>query len=296
MKFGIGVPNYGEALSLDGMRSVALEAEKLGYESLWTTDHILMSRGSGTPYEKIFDSVATLAYLAPLTKNVKLGISCLIIGMRNPVAVAKQLASIDIFAGGGRVLLAMASGWNEKEFSNVGADFHRRGKMLDESVMLFRNLWKGEGEFRGRTLKVNFVDGVFEPLPASRQIPIWIGGVSPEAMKRAAELGDAWHPNVTPLEPFRALVGQFREVSPSAKGKDICVRIGLNTQAKESEYIGATGEKRIIISGNMEENQKIIAQLERLGVSAAVLVPSPDGKISTETQLQSLREFADKFL
>ncbi len=296
MKFGIGVPNYGEALSLDGLTSVATEAEKLGYESLWTTDHILMSRGSGTPYEKIFDSIATLAYLAPLTKKVNLGISSLIIGMRNPVAAAKQLASIDAFAGGGRVLLAMASGWNEKEFGNVGADYHRRGKMLNDSILLFRNLWKGEGKFYGGALKATFDDGVFEPAPVDRAIVIWIGGVSPAAMKRAAELGDAWHPNVIPLASFRELVGQFRKISPSAEKREICVRIGLNTQAKESEYVGATGEKRIIVSGNMIENENIISELEKLGVSKAVLVTSPDGKIPAETQLQSMRDFADKFL
>ncbi len=296
MKFGICVPNYGDELSLESVSTVATEAERLGYESLWTTDHVLMSRGSGTPYEKVFDSIATLAYLAPLTKKVKLGISSLIIAMRNPVVAAKQLASIDYFAGGGRVLLAMASGWNEREFTNLGADFHNRGKMLDESIQLFKGLWRGDSSFQGRVLKAHFEDAVFEPRPASGEIPIWIGGVSPAAMKRAAELGDAWHPNVTPLITFRTLVAQFRGISPSAKAKDICVRIGLNTKAKESEYIGATGEKRIIFSGNLEENQKIIAELEKLGVSTAVLVTSPDGKLSSETQLHSIREFADKFL
>ena len=296
MKFGVCVPNYGETLSIDGMRAVAIEAEKLGYDSLWTTDHVLMSRNSGTPYERIFDSVASLGYLAPLTKKVKLGISCLIIAMRNPVIAAKQLASIDHFAGGGRVLLAMAAGWNEKEFSNLGADFHRRGKKLDESIQLFRSLWRGDPKFHGSSLKISFENAVFEPLPNRSELPIWIGGISPAAMKRAAELGDAWHPNVTPLASFRTLVGQFREVSPSAQLKDICVRIGLNTKARESEYVGATGEKRIIFSGNMSENQGIVAELETLGVSTAVLVPSPDGKISTENQIQSIQEFADKVL
>jgi probable F420-dependent oxidoreductase len=296
LKFGVCVPNYGETLSLEGMRSVALEAEKLGYDSLWTTDHVLMPRNSGTPYERIFDSVACLAYLASVTKRVKLGISSLIIAMRNPVVAAKQLASIDYFAGGGRVLLAMAAGWNEKEFSHLGADFHRRGKKLDESIQLFRSMWRGDPNFNGSTLKISFENAVFEPRPVRSELSIWIGGISPAAMKRGAELGDAWHPNVTPLDSFRTLIRQFREVSPSAKTKDICVRIGLNTKTKESEYVGATGEKRIIFSGNMSENQGIVAELERLGVSTAVLVPSPDGKISTENQIQSIQDFADKLL
>ena len=90
MKFGVCVPNYGESVSLEGMRAIGLESEKLGYDSIWTTDHILMPKNSGTPYEKIFDCIASLSYLAALTSKVKLGISSLIIGMRNPVVAAKQ--------------------------------------------------------------------------------------------------------------------------------------------------------------------------------------------------------------
>ncbi len=115
-------------------------------------------------------------------------------------------------------------------------------------------------------------------------------------MKRAAELGDAWHPNVIPMDSFRSLVEQFRKVSPKAKEKEICVRIGLNTLAKESEYVGPQGDRRILFSGNPKENQVIISELEELGVSTAVLVPSPDGKVSTEAQIQSVKQFAKEFL
>jgi alkanesulfonate monooxygenase SsuD/methylene tetrahydromethanopterin reductase-like flavin-dependent oxidoreductase (luciferase family) len=294
MKFGVCVPNYGESLSVDGLRAVGIEAEKLGYDSIWTTDHILMPKNSGTPYEQIFDCIASLAYLAPLTSKVKLGISSLIIGMRNPIAVAKQLASIDAFTGG-RVLVAMASGWNEMEFSFVGADYHTRGKKLDESIRLFRDLWKGETEFHGKALSVNFENAVFEPRP-KHQLSILIGGQSEAAMRRAVTIGDAWHPNVFPLDTFRKLVAQFRQISPLAKDKEICVRIGLNTTAMESEYVGATGEKRILFSGNMSRNHELLSELEGLGVSSAVLVPNTDGKISIENQLQSIRDFAREFL
>src|ERR1700730_9940230 len=110
MRFGVCVPNYGETFSVEGIRAVGLESEKLGYDSVWTTDHVLMTKNSGTPYERIVDCISTLVYLAPLTSRVKLGISSLILGMRNPVVVAKQLASLDTFSGG-RALIAMASGW-----------------------------------------------------------------------------------------------------------------------------------------------------------------------------------------
>jgi len=293
LKFGVCVPNYGETLSLEGVRSIALEAERLGYESVWTTDHLLMPENSGTQYERILDSIATLAFLAPLTQRVKLGVSSLIIAMRNPIAAAKQLASID-FLSGGRILVAMAAGWNEREFSFVGADFHRRGRMLDESIALFRALWRGDSSFQGRMIK--FEAAVFEPKSANAKIPIWIGGASPSAMRRAAELGDAWHPNVLPLETFGNLVREFRDVSPQAKEKEICVRIGLNTSALKSEYVGPTGEKRILFSGDMGQNRQIVSELEWLGVSEAVLVPSPDGRVATANQIESIQRFAKEFL
>ena len=137
MKFGVCIPNYGESLGVETMRSVALEAESLKYDSVWTTDHILMQQNSNTPYERIFDSITTLAYLASVTSNVKLGISSLIVAMRNPVVVAKQLATIDQLSGG-RLMLAIGAGWNEPEFSFLGSDFRTRGRRVDESIRLIR--------------------------------------------------------------------------------------------------------------------------------------------------------------
>ena len=115
-------------------------------------------------------------------------------------------------------------------------------------------------------------------------------------MKRAIKLGDAWHPNLFPMDKFSMLVTQFRGLSPEAKTKEICVRVAVNTKAAETEYIGATGEKRIMFSGNMRENRNLLRELEKLGVSEIVLVPSPEGKIPTQDQIQSIRSFASEFL
>ena len=156
MKFGVCVPNYGDTLSTEGLRTIALEAEKLGYDSVWTTDHVLIPPQSGTPYERIFDSITSLAYLAPLTTKVRLGISSLIMAMRNPVIVAKQLATIDHFSGG-RVMLATSAGWSEKEFEHVGSNFHDRGTRLDESIRLIRALWNDQQpKFQGRKIPHRF--------------------------------------------------------------------------------------------------------------------------------------------
>jgi probable F420-dependent oxidoreductase len=288
MKFGVCVPTYGESSSAEALRTVALEAERAGCDSLWTTDHILMPRNSGTPYERIFDSITTLAYLAPITNRVKLGISSLIIAMRNPVVVAKQLATIDNLSGG-RLMLAIGVGWNEKEFVHLGSNFHNRGKRVDASIRLMRALWGGEASFRSRVLGIEFSDAVFDPHPIQKDLSIWIGGTSNAAMKRAVALGDAWHPNVQPLDQFTKLVTEFRGISPEAKTKEICVRIGINTRAEQSEYKSPQGERRIMLSGNQVENKKILSGLEQLGVSYIVAVPSPDGKASVSNQIDSIK-------
>jgi probable F420-dependent oxidoreductase len=293
MKFGVCIPNYGDSLSLDTMTEVALEAENLGYDSIWTTDHVLMSRRSGTPYEKIFDSIATLCYMAAQTKKVKLGISSLIVAMRNPAVVAKQLASLDNFSQG-RVILAIGVGWNEKEFSTLGSNFHNRGRRVDESIEIIRALWKGQSSFRGKYH--DFDDVVFEPRPISKNLEIWIGGTSAAAMKRATDLGDAWHPNVMALDKFRTAVAEFRAVAPNARDKKIRVRIALNPSAKGSEISGPQGDKRLVLSSDMKQNHQVIHELEELGVDYALVVPSADGKAERKDQIEALRLFAGSFL
>ena len=294
MKFGVCLPNYGTISSAEAISAVALEAESLGYDSVWTTDHILMPRNSGTPYERTFDCLTSLAYLAPQTKSVRLGVSSLIVAMRNPVIVAKQLASIDAFSGG-RVLLAIGAGWNQREFSFVGSDFHDRGKRVNASIRLIRGLWRGETNFESRWLTQRFEDVVFDPRSTSKELEIWIGGASEPAMRRAANLGNAWHPNVYPIDIFKGLVARFREISPKAVDKAICVRIALDLRAEKTEYVGPQGEKRIKLTGNMNENAKVIGELESLGVSYAVLSPSAQGMTQPQDQLEAIRVFSKRF-
>jgi len=288
MKFGVCVPNYGESSSQEAIRTVALEAERAGCDSVWSTDHILMPINSGTPYERIFDSVTTLSYLASITNRSKLGISSLITAMRNPVVVAKQLATIDNLSDG-RIMVATSAGWNEREFAHLGSNFHNRGKRLDASIRLIRALWRGETRFKSRILGIDFRNVVFEPRPIQKHLSIWIGGTSEAAMKRAVTLGDGWHPNVQPLDQFTKLVSDFRGISPDAKTKEICVRIAINTKAEQSEYKSPQGERRIMLSGNQAQNKKILSALAQLGVSYIIAVPSQDGNASVANQVGSIK-------
>ncbi len=132
-KFGLCIPTYGEKTSVEGPWPVALEAQKMGYDSVWTTDHVLMPTESRTSYERTFESITTLAYLAALTSTVKLGVSSLIVAMHNPVVVIKQLATIDHLSQG-RVMLAIGAGWNEMEVTHLGSNFHNPGRRVNDSI------------------------------------------------------------------------------------------------------------------------------------------------------------------
>src|SRR5487761_389491 len=111
LKYGVCLSNYGKEVDLETLKATAIEAEKLGYDSIWLTDHILMPENSGTVYGTILETMTTLGYLAAVTSKVKLGISSLVMALRNPVVVAKQLAPID-YLSRGRVTLATGAGWN----------------------------------------------------------------------------------------------------------------------------------------------------------------------------------------
>jgi probable F420-dependent oxidoreductase len=295
MKFGVCVPNYGETCSTEALQQVALAAEENGYDSVWCTDHILLSRNSNTPYERIFDSITTLAYLSARTSKVRLGVSSLITAMRNPVVVAKQLATID-YLSNGRVMLATSAGWNEEEFRNLGSDFHNRGKRLDQSIKLIRTLWNAGSSFESKALPQKFQDAVFEPAPIQKHLTIWIAGSSKAAMRRAARLGDGWHPNVEPLDQFAPLVKDFRDSFPEAREKPISARIGVNVKAEKSEYVSARGQRRVILSSDMKQNRALLERLDGLGVSYLVLVPSPDGRVTVPDQIASLSTIAREFL
>ena len=290
LKFGVCIPNYGATGSAEGLRKVALAAEDLGYDSVWTTDHILMPTQSGTPYERILESVTTLSYLAGITSKVKLGISSLIMAMRNPVVAAKQLATVDNLSSG-RLVLATSAGWNEPEFNHLGSNFHNRGKRLDENIRLLRELWNGSVvKFEGRRIGITFKDAVFEPRPIQKKLTIWIAGNSTAAMTRAINLGDAWHPNVYPIDTFRKLVAEFRRIPGGAK-KPVCVRIGLNVKSKSREVTSPLGEKRLILTGDMLQNETTISELADIGIKYFVVSPSPDGKVPVKEQLVALKKF-----
>jgi probable F420-dependent oxidoreductase len=191
MELHLAIPNFGPGSAPEAMAEIAQEAEELGFDGIGSTDHLLVPRGQPQRYERIFDALVVLGYLASHTRRVRLVTSVVVVLMRNPFVVAKQAATIDQLSGG-RLVLGLGGGWNEREFANVSADFRNRGRRLDEVIRLYRHLFSGSREpFRGDYY--SYEDGVFDPLPVRREaLPILLGGNSDAAVRRAARVADAW--------------------------------------------------------------------------------------------------------
>ncbi|MGI0081644.1 MAG: LLM class flavin-dependent oxidoreductase, partial [Nitrososphaerales archaeon] len=181
MKFGVRLPNSGPLANRANMIQVALEAELLGFHSIWVHDHILwgseqhrthLSAGSAEALDEsqkpnFYESITTLSYLASMTKKVKLGMAVLVLPLRNPVVAAKQLANLDILSEG-RLIVGVAPGApniTKSEFAAVGVSYEERGKVTDEYMAAIRKIWSENlPSFSGKYTNFNEVQ-IF-PKPA----------------------------------------------------------------------------------------------------------------------------------
>jgi probable F420-dependent oxidoreductase len=189
--FGVILPNYGADSNPDGIRRVAEVAEELGFDSVWATEHIIVGPEGVDPYGRVYDPIVTLAWIAGWTERIGLGTSIVLVPLHNPIHLAKEIATLQELSDA-RVTLGVGMGWHRDEFDFMGVPFEGRGRRADEAIRLMRALWKGERDFEGELW--SFHDATSEPHPSP--IPeIWIGGSSERALRRARELGDAWHPS-----------------------------------------------------------------------------------------------------
>jgi probable F420-dependent oxidoreductase len=205
MRFGVGIPNAGSATGGDVIRFVQ-RAEALGFESVWTGDHLILPTGGTTQYpytadgsfplastENFLEPFTLLAYVAAVTRTIRIGATVIIVPYRNPIVQAKMLACLDVLSGG-RLICGVGVGWLEKEFQVLGASYRDRGPVTDEYIQIFKALWtEAEPVFKGRFYEFNGITMYPKPLQKPHP-PIWVGGHSKAAIRRAVRHGDAWHP------------------------------------------------------------------------------------------------------
>src|SRR3990172_6259004 len=218
MNFGVWIPTCRHLATPEIIRGAAVRAEQLGYDSVWVSDHVVVPQANIVNFgETIFDPLVTVGVLAGAPSRVRLGTTVLIIPYRNAVVTAKMISSLDALSGG-RIIFGVGAGWVAAESAILGVPFAERGAMTDEYLEAMQELWtKPAPSFAGKYTQ--FSGLTFEPKPAQKPYPpIWVGGHSRAALRRAAEFGAAWHPINRPPEELRSGQAELARVC-QARGR-----------------------------------------------------------------------------
>ena len=310
MEFGISLPGRGPLAKPDQVLAMAARADALGYASVFVTDHIVLPASmarSVYPYsatrqlpggaaQDYLEPLALLGALARETKRARLGTSVLVIPYRHPLVTAKILATLDRLSDG-RLILGAGVGWLREEFEAVGAPpFEERGAVTDEYLAFMRQTWTTDPvSFRGRYVSVDKVHALPKPVqPAG--IPVWIGGHTDGAVRRAARLGDGWHPLIMRppgllLPPeyatrVRQLKAWAKEAGRDPESITLTVRVAMEVRPKRMKP--PAGE-RPMFQGTAEEVIKDIRTYADLGVTHFVWDPTHQDLPSV---LDNLKRFA----
>ncbi len=224
MKFGLGFVNTAPFTSGDDAGRVAVMAEEVGFESIWTIEHVIFPSGyeSSYPYARsgkmplrptdpLPDPLIWLTWAAARTSRIRLATGIVILPLRNPLVLAKEVATLDHLTGG-RVDLGVGVGWLREEFDALGVPWDRRGARTDEYVAAMRALWRGdEVSFDGEFASFDRVTS--SPKPASGSVPIVIGGHTRAAAARAGRLGDGFFPAKGDLPDLIRVVRESAEAA-----------------------------------------------------------------------------------
>ena len=197
MKIGIFGINTGACAEPQTAAKVAVGAEQIGVESLWTAEHVVLpdpreAPSPADPETPFLHPSTLLAYIANVTEEIKLGTGITLIAQRNPVVLAKEMGSLDVISSG-RLLLGIGAGYLHQEFAALGVDFSRRGAKTDESIEIIRALWNQTNpEYQGKFIQFKNIQAQPRPLQTGGP-PVIIGGTSPAALRRTVTHGNGWY-------------------------------------------------------------------------------------------------------
>lgn len=288
--FGIAARNFTAFPKIPDVQELVeygVRMEELGFDSLWVWDHILLGVD---PHFPIADSLTLLTAIAARTKKIKLSTGILVLPLRNPVALAKQLSTMDQLSGG-RLLMAMAAGWYKREFDAIGVPFEQRGRIMDDNLDIMRRFFTEdlvEGEWPNHKIPA----GVMFPKPAQDPFPILIGGYADRVLKRAATNGDGW---LTYFYEPDAFVESWAKVCNYAEeagrdpatllnGNQLPIMVGESRAAIEDKMLEwlnvdfdiAQGSKSTMSSAIMGNVDECVEQLKAhidVGVQKLIFVP-----------------------
>ena len=273
MNFGVWIPNCRHLATPDIIRGAAVRAEQLDYDSVWVSDHVVVPNANIVSFgETVFDPLVTLGVLAGATSRVRLGTTVLIVPYRNAVVTAKMVSSLDALSGG-RIIFGVGAGWVAAESAILGVPFAERGAMTDEYLEAMQELWtKQAPSFSGKYTQ--FSGLTFEPKPLQKpHPPIWVGGHSRAALRRAAQFGAAWHPINRPPEELRAGRAELARLC-QARGRTVPPPLTLRNDVRvmgPGQSAPASTHGGRVLAGEPAALVDQIAELADCGVEHLVL-------------------------
>jgi probable F420-dependent oxidoreductase len=286
MDIGIATNSRGECSTRQGYSAVAKRAEQLGFAFIGVNDHLVVPRAvaSRYPYSEdgtwagaaageCLDQLTTLAFIAGCTERLKLLTSVMVVPHRQPVLAAKMLASLDVLSAG-RLIVGCGAGWMREEFAALGAPFADRGRITDAYIDTFRALWTQSNPSLDAA-RLASADVLFAPQPLQKpHPPLWIGGESPAAQRRAVARGDGWYPASnnpqyrfdTPARLAAAIAG-LRAMAEAAGRDPLAIDIAFVVlwPVSWTPQSSADGPRRLL-TGTSPEIAADIAALARAGV------------------------------
>jgi probable F420-dependent oxidoreductase len=283
MEFGCHLPVFGPAATRAGLLTFAREMERLGYDSLWASDHIVIPHTirSRYPYSDtgqfplaadatFLEPLTALAMVAGVTERVKLGTTVIVLPHRHPVLAAKMLSTLDHLSGG-RVILGAGVGWMREEIELLGAPFDERGAWSDEAIRIMRACWRDERtRFHGRYFSFDDI-GCF-PKPVRGDIPIWMGGHSKPALRRIVALADGWHAAFPTAAGLEAGLSALRE--ECARQKRPFDELSITLRAGLAIRTSPGGPDRRALQGTPEEIVADLRAFKALGVTHVLMEAS----------------------
>jgi probable F420-dependent oxidoreductase len=290
MRIGVNLLNFGPGVSPDSLAGWAQLAEALGYHFLMISDHVAMTADVTARYPAPFyDPFVTLGWLARVTRRVELGTTVVILPYRHPLLTARLAANVDRLSGG-RFIFGVGVGWARQEFEALGLPFERRGAMSNDYLAAIKTAWTSDVASHAGPF-VTFRDVQTGPRPLrSPHPPIWVGGATEAAMRRAVRLGDAWHPirirvpwlRDTGLPALRAIADKEGRPLPA-----LCPRIRLRIMDRP-----LAEEARIAGEGSLDQVRADLEALATLGARYVLLDTYTDDPEATRRHEAAWRMLA----
>jgi probable F420-dependent oxidoreductase len=241
VSFSTRAPNsdyLGFVASPEAIVASAKKAEDVGFEAIFVNDHIIVgSDARSAPWTNVYDPFVSMSFIAAHTSRIGVGVSVLIMPYRNPIPTAKALATLDLMSGG-RVVVGVGVGWNEAESNALGVPFHERGARTNEYLRLWQACWApGLVSFNGKFF--SFADMHVNPKPVQQpHPPIWIGGFSDAALRRAARYAAVWQPTPMPIDQLVERRAALAKACEAAGRAPIATRMSFRV-----EFSTVTGNK-----------------------------------------------------